>query len=306
MNHWNDLISMYLSVLKAKGMAERTVKESIYPLNQFKSYCENRGIDHPEYVKEKDILDYAQDQLKSIKASTLIYKILLLKQFFGYLTQQKIISYDVSVNIKAPKPAKPLPRQIPTPEEYVKLVGSIDTSTIYGFLYRTIIELLYGTGMRMEELVHLKLKDIDLSEGKVHLYQSKTLKDRVVPITEIASRYLKAYFLEVRPKILSFSEVTEVDDIVFVNIWGNDLDPRRINSKIKEYCKKAGLDKALTSHCFRFAYASHLYENKADIRYICELLGHRSLSMTAKYIIISKKALVDVVKKHHPREGDRL
>ena len=301
---WDTCIEKYLDHLKALGMAHRTVKESYYPLNQFRSFCLGHEIHDINTVSEKDILEYAKDQLQSIKASTLSYKILLLKQFFGYLTKEKIISYDVSVNVRAPKAGKTLTRQIFTPADFVKLASVIDSTNIYGFMYRTIFELFYGTGIRMEELISLKLRDIDLPNGKVHLSSSKTLKERQLPLTEISIRYLDGYLHGVRPKILEFSGSSE--DIVFLNLCGRSLNPRSINSRLKGYCEKASLDKVLTSHSFRFAYASHLYENKADIRHIYELLGHRSLSMTAKYIMLSKKALVEVLKKHHPRERGKL
>ena len=123
MTSWEKGIHNYTNHLKAKGQAHRTVKEIPYTLNQFKAFCLNRYIHDLDCVKEKDILDFAKEQMLSIKASTLNIKIIHIKQFFAYLAKEKMITYDVSVNVRPPKAPKALPRQIPTPEEYVKLIG---------------------------------------------------------------------------------------------------------------------------------------------------------------------------------------
>lgn len=301
---WDHCIESYLLHLKALGMAERTYRESVYPLYQFKRYCHTLGIDVLTCVTEKNIVGYSKVQLDRIKASTLITKLLTLKGFFKYLAKQRVISHDVSLNIRVPKVGKSLPRDVLSPVQFVKLVGVIDTSCIHGFLYRAIIELLYGTGIRISELISLKLRDIDIEDGKVHISSSKTLKDRILPLTESSLLYLDSYLRYVRPNIVSFTN--SMSNVAFLNIKGHKVNPRSVNSKLKCYTVLSGIEKDVKCHTFRYAFASHLYENSCDIRYINELLGHRSLSMTAKYIQVSKKALVEIVKRHHPREKGRV
>lgn len=301
---WENYIEGYILDLKARGLSKRTVEESIYPLKGFKDFCFRQNTYELSFVKTKDIVDFALEELKRIKSSSLIPKLITLKGFFSYLTDRKIIAYDVALSVRLPKPPKSLPREIPTQDEFIRLIEVIDTTTIHGFIYRTVIELFYGTGMRINELINLKLGDIDLVKGEIHLYGSKSLKDRILPLTEMALNYLDAYLKSVREKILDFAETQT--ETVFLNINGKNFDPRTINRKIKDYTKKAGIEKRLTSHSFRFAFATHLFENKADISYISTLLGHKSLSMTAKYILVSKKYLLETLKKHHPRERGRV
>jgi len=165
---WEQCIASYLIHLKALGMAQRTYREAVYPLDQFRRYCQCNGVYDLVSVTEKDIVGYSKDELDKVKASTLVTKLLTLKGFFGYLAKVKVISYDVSLNIRVPRVGKSLPRDVLTPDDFVKLVGVIDTGCIHGFLYRVIIEVLYGTGIRISELCSLLLSDIDLDEVPKH------------------------------------------------------------------------------------------------------------------------------------------
>lgn len=290
----------HLQHLKYQGHSKSTLKNHRITYDGVYEYCTRKGIDHPKSITLKNLNELMFEMVKVNKVSTVKMKMLQIKRLFGYWAKKGVVKYDVTVDLDMPRVEKTLTKDVPTKEEYQMLVDNIDCHYILNFMYRVIIELLYGTGMRIEELIHLKVSDIDVENRKIHLSQSKTLKERVIPLPESSTCYLKAYIDDVRPKILAFKNA--VSDLIFVNMRGSKLIEGEINDKIRYFCKESGLSKSLTSHSFRYAYASHLFENNCDIRYISELLGHKHLSTTSQYIIISKKSLVDVLKEYHPRE----
>lgn len=295
-----SVIENYLDSFKANGLSQGTLKCYRIALNQFKGFCKSLELNRLDDLNEKHLTNFVLELKKSLKANTIRDKGLVVKNFLSYLTKEGLLSYDIGMSFPLVRQEKVLPKAIPTKEEYLKLINAIDTTVIQGFMDRVILELFYGTGMRMEELTALKTDSINLNRGEVHLCSSKTLKERIVPLPEIALNYLKAYLSHVRPKILNFSH--SLSDLVFLSIRGTAIEDKKLNTRIKRYSSLAGIDKVLTSHSFRYAYATHLFENGADIRYISLLLGHKHLSMTARYILVSKKTLVDVLKKYHPRE----
>lgn len=171
-----------------------------------------------------------------------------------------------------------------------------DTSNKYGIRDRAILEVMYATGLRVSELVHLKLADLHLDMGLIQTL-GKGNKERIIPIGDVAIQWLDTYLEKSRPVLLKQRQ----SPYVFLNAHGNGLSRQSIWQKIQQYVSLAGIRKHVTPHTLRHSFATHILENGADLRIVQELLGHSDISTTQIYTHITRKRLTEVYKKAHPR-----
>lgn len=219
-------------------------------------------------------------------------KLATIKSFFKYLTREEIIEQNSSLTIKIPKFEKKLPA-FATLEDIDRLMKLPDESTFEGIRDRAILELFYGTGMRLSELLTLKLSDIMRSENLIRL-RGKGNKERVIPLGSVAKDMLNRY-LEVRTK---FAEQSV--DSIFVLKSGKKMYPMAVQRIVKKYLAQASNSHKQSPHILRHSYATHLLNAGANIRVVKDLLGHESLSTTQVYTHLSIDHLKDVYKKAHP------
>ncbi len=218
-----------------------------------------------------------------------------LRRFHQFLRQERVTDHDPMQHIDTPKKAQKLPSTL-TLAEVEKLIEAPDTTKTLGIRDRAILEVMYATGMRVSELIGLKLGDLHLSLGLVQTV-GKGDKERIIPLGDYAIQWLERYLDEARPLLVK--DASEMH--VFVNNHGKGLSRQGIWKNLKQLVREAGIYKEVTPHTLRHSFATHLLENGADLRTVQELLGHADISTTQIYTHITKKRMTDVYKQHFPR-----
>lgn len=279
-----------------RGLSRNTILSYNEDLKEFMAYLKTKELSSWNKIDRFVILDYLQYENKQNKArNSVIHAVSTLRRFFRYLMQEKFISENPMVQVSSPKQAHPLP-QVLTETEVNSLLDAPDTSTKYGCRDRAILETMYATGLRVSELVHLKLDDLHLEMGLIQTL-GKGNKERIIPIGDVAIDWLNRYLRDSRPQLLKNRQ----SPYVFLNAHGSGLSRQSIWKKIKQYVALVGIKKDVTPHTLRHSFATHILENGADLRVLQELLGHSDISTTQIYTHISKKRMTEVYRKYHPR-----
>ena len=280
-------------------MSENSIEayvRDVQKLSQFADIAEHKPT--PETITERDILDFLEYIGKFGISATSQARILSgIKSFYKYLSLENLIQIDPTNLIESPKIGRKLPDTLSFPE-IEQMLEIIDHSTPEGTRNRAILEVLYSCGMRVSELVDLKLTNCYFDIGFVRVF-GKGRKVRLVPIGRDAIKYTKIYFETVR----NHQEVkAESEDIVFLNRRGNQLSRVMIFLIIKDLAERAGIHKSISPHTFRHSFATHLIEGGADLRAVQEMLGHESITSTEIYTHLDRVFLQETLKSFHPRE----
>jgi integrase/recombinase XerD len=292
----------FLEHLSAKGFDKETVEGKERYIDRFHFFMLQNAVESLGDVTP-DILEQYKLHLtrsksfltkQSIAQVTVRASLTSVKQYFQYIYDRGFIFINPFCRVDMPKEIKSLPKDIPTQEEMNKILEKPDLSTMAGLRDRSILELMYSTGIRRKELLNLNVYDVNLTECTLRINLGKGKKDRVVPIGKVARHYLSRYLKEVRPKWVNGSE-----DALFVS-----KDRVRCKSlyMVKLYCREVYPDKHITCHTFRHSCATHMLRGGADIRIIQELLGHACIDSTQIYTKLVPADLKEALKKAHPME----
>tara|TARA_E500000178_G_scaffold146784_1_gene146347 strand:+ start:850 stop:1743 length:894 start_codon:yes stop_codon:yes gene_type:complete len=295
---WDSSFENFKNYLKLeRGLGINSIKSYEYDLNLFKNFIvSNKISETPISCKPDTLKDYLYNNLSNKKSRSQARGISALKSYFNYLIFEGHIQKSPISDIESPKLEKKLP-EVLTETEIKKLIESYDVNDNFGQRNRTIIEVLYGTGIRVSELINLKLSNIFFKENIMKI-TGKGNKERFVPIGNIASSEIKVY-LKIRNKNIIDSKFS---DIVFLNRYGRGLTRSMIFKIISDSYKRVGLDKKISPHTLRHSFATHLLKNGADLRTIQLILGHESITTTEIYTHLDTNHLEDVLKKFHPRK----
>ena len=295
---WDSSFENFKNYLKLeRGLSINSIKSYEYDLNLFKNFIVSNQISEtPISCKPDTLKDYLYYNLSNKKSRSQARSISALKSYFNYLIFEGYIQKSPISDIESPKLEKKLP-EVLTETEITKLIESYDLNDNFGQRNRTIIEVLYGTGIRVSELINLKLSNIFFNENIMKI-TGKGNKERFVPIGNIASSEIKVY-LKIRNKNIIDSKFS---DIVFLNRYGRGLTRSMIFKIISDSYKRVGLDKKISPHTLRHSFATHLLKNGADLRTIQLILGHESITTTEIYTHLDTNHLEDVLKKFHPRK----
>jgi tyrosine recombinase XerC len=232
---------------------------------------------------------------KRYSRRTIARKLSSARSFFRFLVREKLAEQNPFENLLSPK----LPRKLPNflyPEELKSLLEAPNLKSSQGMRDRALLEVVYGTGLRVTEVIRMNLNDIDFDEGEIKVL-GKGSKERIVLFGSHARNALHKYIKEGRPGLISGKKAPSL----FINRRGGRLTPRSVERMIASYAKKAGLNKKVTPHTLRHSFATHLLSGGADLRMVQELLGHVSLSTTQVYTHITKERLKEVYDSAHPR-----
>ena len=297
--NWDTGFENFKNYLKLeRGLSDNSVKSYYYDLVLFKNFLvANKVNDTPFNCKSETIKNYLYKSFSDKKSRSQARSISAIKSFFNYLIFEGYIKESPISNIEAPKQEKKLPVVL-TENEIKNLINSIDLNHDFGQRNKTIIEILYGTGIRVSELVNLKLSNIFFKENIIKVI-GKGNKERFVPLGEIASNEMKIYIND-RNQLKIDSKSS---DILFLNRYGRRLTRSMIFKIISDASKRIGLDKKISPHTLRHSFATHLIKNGADLRTIQLILGHESITTTEIYTHLDTLHLEEVLKKYHPR-GD--
>lgn len=217
-----------------------------------------------------------------------------LKRFFRYLVNEKHIVDNPTERIRRPKMAKKIPKSL-SEQEVEALLNAPDTATLLGLRDKTMLEILYATGLRVSELVGIRLFDYDLNAGVLKV-MGKGAKERLLPLGELAHDWLITY-LEQREQLLQ----RQPSDFLFLSKRGQGMTRQTFWYAIKRHAQQAQIETALSPHTLRHAFATHLLNHGADLRIVQTLLGHSSVSTTQIYTHVAKARLAAVYQQHHPR-----
>lgn len=263
-------------------------------------FCKTLGLKNSDAlvnVSREQITGYmTQLKEKGLAAATIARKLAAIKAFYRFMTAEGYMDSNPAEVVEAGTKGIKLPRVL-SEDEVVRLLNQPDITTAEGFRDRTMLEVLYATGMRVSELINLTLERVDLNMKYIIAF-GKGSKERIVPLGSVATEFLQQYLEKVRPKLTHADRIT---NIVFLAFGGHELTRQRFWQIIRAYGRKANINKALTPHILRHSFATHLLDNGADLRSVQELLGHSDISTTQIYTHLTNKRLRDIYAKAHPR-----
>lgn len=263
-------------------------------------FCKTLGFKNSDAlvnVSREQITGYmTQLKEKGLAAATIARKLAAIKAFYRFMTAEGYMDANPAEVVEAGTKGIKLPRVL-SEDEVVRLLNQPDITTAEGFRDRTMLEVLYATGMRISELINLTLERVDLNMKYIIAF-GKGSKERIVPLGSVAAEFLQQYLEKVRPKLTHAGRNT---NIVFLAFGGHELTRQRFWQIIRAYGRKANINKALTPHILRHSFATHLLDNGADLRSVQELLGHSDISTTQIYTHLTNKRLRDIYAKAHPR-----
>ncbi len=294
------LIDEYMDFLSVeKGLSINTLTAYSADLCRFAMFQAGRGIDDCDSLTREDVLafmEWLQD--KRAASSTVARTMTVIRRFFKYLHAEGFMKQDLASRFDVPQSQRPLPSFL-TQTEIQKLLEQPDVNKPLGLRDRAMLELLYATGLRVSELLSLKISDYYGRDGVVHCV-GKGNKERIVPVGDAALRYVDLYLREVRSGLLRKSAGRR-NEILFLNSRGGKMSRQGFWKNIKSYGKQAGLTKKITPHIIRHSFATHLLENDADLRVVQEMLGHSDVSTTQLYTHVTRKGLRKIYYRAHPR-----
>ena len=294
-NDYIDILKKYkLYLLTNKHLSDNSVDSYLLDIYKYLEYLEKSKINSIKKIKKEDIYNYLKS-LDNNKYSiySVVRKISSIKTFHRYLTSMYEIN-DVSIDIDTPRFYKKLPN-ILTIEEVENLLN-IKLETAFDYRNKAMLEVMYATGLRVSELVNLELNNVNLDESYVRCF-GKGNKERIVPLGEIALKYLKIYIDDYRDSLKKRC----LCDKIFLNNHGKGITRQGFFIILKEIAEEKGIKKNITPHMLRHSFATHLLNNGADLRSIQVMLGHSNLSTTQIYTNVSNEVLKENYELYHPR-----
>jgi len=297
--NWKEKIEDFGNFLRfERNFSENTLEAYVRDLTKLQEYAEE-SLENvsPENITFEELQEYIYNLSKrKLSERSQARWISSIKAFFKYLLEEEIRKDNPATLLESPKVGMYLPDTLSF-VEIQKIINHIDESTDIGKRNHCIIEVLYGCGLRVSELIDLKISNINFKEGFLQV-QGKGSKVRFVPLTEYTSKTLYSYIHKTR---IHHKISPKHEDTVFLNNRGAGMSRVIVFMIIKELAQKAGIHKSISPHTFRHSFATHLLQNGADLRFIQEMLGHSSITTTEIYTHLKNEELREVILKHHPR-----
>ncbi|MCP2605296.1 site-specific tyrosine recombinase XerD [Candidatus Aminicenantes bacterium AH-873-B07] len=290
-----DYIKLFLDYLSIeKGLSQNTIQSYKRDLEKLQIFLRKKCSIIK--AKEKDIVEFIQYLGKSNLSSRSIARCLsAIKSFYKFLILEGIIKINPTLNLSSPKIWLTLPRYL-TFEEVEKLLTLPDESDELGLRDKAMLETMYATGLRVSELISLKLNNLNLENGYIKC-AGKGGKERIIPLGKIANQKIRDYLKFSRPKLLKRKK----SELLFINYRGESLTRQGFWKIIKNYAYRIGLKSKITPHILRHSFATHLLEKGADLRSVQLMLGHSQITTTQIYTHITRERLKKLYDKYHPR-----
>ena len=297
-NNWADiLIDAYIQfIIVERGLSENTIAGYDYDIKDYLSFLNKKNINR---ISEKDtafILEYLIALQKAkLSPKTRERRICAIKGFYKFFVQEKKLKSDPSKFIELPKKGLKLP-DILSVAEIERIITAPNTKTAKGLRDHTMLELLYATGIRVSELINIKIADVNMHACFVKIF-GKGSKERLIPISITAKKSLEKYIQTARQKILK----NKTSRYIFIARAGKPMTRQGFWKNLKKYANASGITKKITPHTFRHSFATHLVEGGADLRSIQIMLGHSDISTTQIYTHIASERLKEIHTRFHPR-----
>ncbi len=291
------LIQQFLdSLWLEKGLSQNTLESYGGDLRTFAAWLDGNGQSIIG-VRRKDILSYLSYRMaRGLKSRSTARCLSCLRNLYRYLLRENRITEDPTLQIDNPKLGRPLPATL-SEHDVENLLAAPNLDTSVGFRDRTMLEVLYACGLRVSELVNLKLTEINLRQGVIRIV-GKGSKERLVPLGEEAISWITRYLAECRNALL---KQNLNQDIVFPSNRGSPMTRQAFWYRIKDHARTADIQKKLSPHTLRHAFATHLLNHGADLRVVQLLLGHSDLSTTQIYTHVAQQRMKELHQAHHPR-----
>ena len=292
----DERIDKYIDALwLEKGLSDNTRESYRRDLSAFSRWLQPLGatLMAADEVLLGDYMAYRLDPSKSARSAA--RSLSCLRGFYNYWLREKQIRVNPTANIPSPKLGQPIPKSL-SEAEIDQLLLAPDTDTVIGLRDKTMIELLYATGLRVSELVTLTMSQVNVRQGVVRVI-GKGAKERLVPVGEEALDWLARYLRHSRPELLGM----KASEVLFPSQRGRGMTRQTFWHRLKHWASVAGIEQALSPHTLRHAFATHLLNHGADLRVVQLLLGHSDLSTTQIYTHIAKSRMQELHAEHHPR-----
>jgi integrase/recombinase XerD len=281
---------------KEKGSSKNTISAYVRDLEQYRLFLEKyHQVKKPSHIQKKHIEGYLKSLDKRVSSKTIARKLTAIKSFHHFLALEKEVDIDITKDFSTPKSSKTLPKVLSI-DQVVSLLEQVDKDSDLGLRNKALLELIYGSGLRVSELLDIQIEDIHLNQSYV-IVHGKGSKERMVPISDMANIALRKYMADARPNLLKDRKITHV----FLNQNGQKLSRQGFFKVLKKLALDAGIDSECSPHTLRHSFATHLLENGMDLRTLQTLLGHEDISTTQIYTHISQKRIKEIYKKAHPR-----
>ncbi|MDY0074500.1 MAG: site-specific tyrosine recombinase XerD [Acholeplasmataceae bacterium] len=279
-----------------KGSSKNTIDSYMRDLNQYTQFLERiHGVKKPDEIEKMHIDSYMRSLKRQMTTKSMARKLTAIRSFHHFLLLEKEVETDVCKSIQSPKIEKHLPHVLSV-DEVMKILGCIDVSKPLGLRNIALLELIYGSGLRVSELLDIEIQDIHLNQGYI-LVKGKGSKERMVPISDPAIVAIRNYMIKGREQLLGDKR----SNILFLNLSGTRLSRQGFFKLLKKLASDAGVTTECSPHTLRHSFATHLLENGMDLRTLQSLLGHEDISTTQIYTHISQQRIKEIYKKAHPR-----
>ena len=296
---WGQAITAYKNYLRIeRGLADNSIKSYQRDLSRLNTWLEDNNIaSSPEQIEVATIQDFIYQMAKELAPRSQARIISGLRGFFDYLIFEGYRKTNPLELIESPKLGRKLPDTLNL-QEIDAMTQAIDMGAPQGQRNRAILETLYGCGLRVSELIGLKISDLFFEEGFI-LVTGKGDKQRFVPLAPVTRKFIELYKDQVRVHI-AIDPTSQ--DTLFLNRRGKGMSRAMIFTIVKQLAEKAGVRKKVSPHTFRHSFATHLLENGADLRAIQQMLGHESITTTEVYTHVDSSHLARVIDRYHPRK----
>lgn len=301
-------IERYRSQLELLNYSPATIRTQTGYLDRFARFLAETGHDDALAVTSAQIQAFQREvyyrptisgSARSVASQNQI--LIAVRNLYRFLREEGHIVRDPAAELRYAREPQTLPRNVLTPAEARRIIEAPDVQTVIGYRDRTILEVLYSTGIRKAELLALEAGDVRLDEELLRINLGKGGKDRVVPLSAIACRFLETYLNAIRPQLLRCRATGRL----FLSRQAKPLGRTTLDAIVAKYARLARVKKRVTCHVWRHTCATHLLQNKANLRHVQEILGHRSLATTERYLRLTITELKEAHRKFHPRENGR-
>jgi len=299
MSTWQSYIKEYQNYLRLeRGLSKNTIENYTFDIEKLVLFLQQHDIKvSPIQITEETVQQFIYEISSKVNARSQSRIISGLKSFFNYLVFEDYRNNTPLELIEVPKTGRKLPDTLAT-EEIDALINAIDLSTPEGERNKAMLETLYSCGLRVSELVGLKISDLFFEEGFIKI-TGKGNKQRFVPVGGTTIKYINTYLNMIR---VHYPVQKGYEDTLFLNRRGRQLTRAMVFTIIKDLAVKINLNKTISPHTFRHSFATHLLENGADLRSIQLMLGHESITTTEVYVHLDRKFLSEVMNNYHPRK----
>jgi integrase/recombinase XerD len=293
---YDETITAFFYALKLeKGLSENTIASYQLDLKQFTKFCNKNTIDI-FLITEKDLQGYIKHlNTKGLSSKSVARKLSSIKQYYLFLLKSKLILVNPFNFIHQPKTQSSIPKPL-SETQIEQLLAAPDEKTTLGHRDKTMFELMYATGIRVSEIIDLKLMQVNLNQGVIKVV-GKGNKERLIPIGEYSAELLQYYLSSVRIKLLKSKQ----SQYVFLSNRGQHMSRQTFWHCVKKYAQLVGIYPLPSPHMLRHSFATHLLNHGADLRVVQMLLGHSNVSTTQIYTLVAKEKLKKIHQKHHPR-----